>query len=99
MPTLNWKTTEVFKRILEVLGPGGYEVRQLDIKKCDEDGDRLFGISDYKRKRITLFKHTGYLDAIDTVLHELLHAIYPDATEDEIEKLTKEIAGELWTSD
>jgi hypothetical protein len=108
MPTPLWKTTEAFKRILEVLGPRRYSIIQGKRKKYDAvPGSRralrcyattFYETPAHKKNTIEIYGENGYFDSIDTILHELLHAAYPDKEEQEIEQLTEEIAKDLWTA-
>lgn len=96
--SLNYRTVDAIKRIFYALGPGRWEIEHVNKKQFDNEGDRLFGITHHQRKRVRLFKHAGSLDVLDTVIHELLHAAYPDESEAEIVQRTKEITEELWNA-
>jgi hypothetical protein len=53
---------------------------------------RLHGECDHSKKQITIFKHDCFAEKFSTVLHELLHAIYPALDEKRIEELTEACA-------
>ena len=103
MGTPSYKTIHAFKKILEALGPGGFNVEHFHNKKVYDPiatgrgvEKRIWATTFYKPKRICIYKQSGYLDSIDTILHECLHAAYAELDEEEITKLTEEICADLW---
>lgn len=57
---------------------------------------RIYGITDHKSKRITLYKNWNYLEGIDTLVHELTHAAYPDVPEAEVSAHADTVCELLW---
>ncbi len=58
----------------------------------------LRGLCEPENETIWIFdKHCGsYADKVDTIVHELLHAVYPEERERAIEKRTDELIKNLW---
>lgn len=50
---------------------------------------RLWGTCYYRpKKQIVIYNHFSWADKFSTILHELLHAIYPNLSEEAIKQLT-----------
>lgn len=97
---LSPKTVSALKAILVALGPGGYDVEHSS-RIIREGRKRLYGRTHYQpKKRIMLYKDDEhcFFNQVDTILHELLHAAYPEYSEEMVEQLTLSIAKDLWSA-
>lgn len=55
-----------------------------------------YGICDYATRTIKLRSGLVGLDLLDTILHELLHARWPDLSEDAVAEFSETVSGFLY---
>ena len=88
----DWSITTIKRIKKATLGGGQWSIRWKDKIRKDD----CWGLCEYDENRISILNTLKPFRLCDTSLHEGLHAIFPDLSEEAVTEAATELATLLW---